>query len=70
VTLARPPEQISGERLLEIGFSLVDEGGVGRQSPLLLRLREAQRHMASEMTLSSMLTIRSAELAQNQAVGP
>jgi membrane protein len=55
VTLARPPDQISADRLLEIGYALVDEGGVGRVSMMVGRLREVQRRLASEATLASLL---------------
>ena len=55
VSLARPPEQIPAERLIEIGYSLVDEGGVGRQSALVIRLREAQKRLAEQTTLASLL---------------
>lgn len=55
VTLARPPEQISAQALIDIGFSLVDEGGTGRPSALLQRLREAQLRLAQNDTLASLL---------------
>lgn len=57
VTLARPPEQISGESLLEIGYALVDEGGVGRVSPLVGRLREVQKRLAGETTLAALIPV-------------
>src|SRR6185295_4040970 len=66
VTLARPPEQISGDALLEIGYSLVDEGGVGRQSPLIQRLRDAQRKLAGQATLATILVQKPAILAEGQ----
>jgi membrane protein len=66
VTLARPPEQISGDALLEIGYSLVDEGGVGRQSPLIQRLRDAQKKLAGQATLASLLAQKPAILAEGQ----
>ncbi len=55
-TLARPPESIPAQRLIDIGFSLVDETANGRKSPLLDRLREAQRTMAAQATLATLLT--------------
>lgn len=55
IALAMPPENISGERLLEIGYALVDEGGVGRVSPLVERLREVQKRLAGETTLAALL---------------
>jgi DNA-binding IscR family transcriptional regulator len=55
VALAAPPEQISGERLLDIGYALVDEGGGGRVSSLVARLREAQRRLAGETTLAAVV---------------
>lgn len=67
ITLAKPPEQISGERLLEIGFALVDEGGVGRVSPLVGRLREAQRRLAGQTTLAALLPVGGAPTDQAAA---
>jgi membrane protein len=55
VTLARPPEQIGADRLIEIGYSMVDEGGTGRQSALVKALREAQLKLAHNTTLASLL---------------
>lgn len=55
VALARPPEMIPADLLIELGYSLVDEGGVGRQSALLPRLREAQKNLAHHITLASLL---------------
>jgi membrane protein len=55
VTLARPPEQICAARLIEIGYSLVDEGARGRQSWLVQRLRQAQRRLAERATLATTL---------------
>jgi len=54
-SLACPPEQISADRLIDIGFSMVDEGGVGRQSELVTRLREVQKSLAQQTTLASLL---------------
>jgi len=55
VSLAQPPDRISADRLIEIGYALVDEAGVGRQSALLQRLREAQKSLAQQATLASLL---------------
>jgi membrane protein len=66
VTLARPPEQISGDALLEIGYSLADEGGAGRQSLLIQRLRDAQRNLAGQATLASILAQKQPIFAADQ----
>ena len=55
-SLAQPPESIPAQKLIDIGFSLVDEAASGRKSPLLDRLREAQRTMVAQATLASLLT--------------
>ena len=52
VSLSRPPEQISGGQLLEIGYQLVQEATPG---PLLSRLREAQKAVLSESTLATLV---------------
>lgn len=69
VSLARLPDQICAENLIEIGYELVDEGGAGRQSNLVMRLREAQKRLASQMTLASLLDARRQAPATNQAAG-
>lgn len=55
VSLARPPEQVAARDLIEIGFSLVDEGDASGRSHLFERLRQAQKTLASEMTLASLV---------------
>jgi len=66
VTLAQPPDRISADRLIEIGYALVDEAGVGRQSALLQRLREAQKSLAQQATLASLLPATSAVAPASQ----
>jgi len=51
LTLARPPEAISADELLLIGFELVDGGGAPPAEGVISRLREAQRHAVSGVTL-------------------
>jgi membrane protein len=60
VALARPPDQVSADELIEVGYRLADEG-VERRSALIERLREAQKRLAGQMTL--------ANLAADQATG-
>ena len=47
VTLAKPPDQITADALIEIGFRMVDEGIAEKRPALLERLREAQRDVSS-----------------------
>lgn len=54
VYLARPPDQITGDQLMEIGFRLADEAA-GERSSLLARLRQAQRSLAAQTTLASLV---------------
>jgi membrane protein len=54
VALARPPDQVSADELIEIGFRLVDEGRVGLRSGLVQRLREAQKSLAGQVTLAAL----------------
>lgn len=70
VSLARPPEQIHGDRLMEIAFSLADGAGTGRQSPLLKRLREAQINLARQATLASLLMDRGRRGGGDHQVAP
>lgn len=55
VALARVPDQISADRLIEIGYELVDDGRAGHLSGFVQRLREAQRSLAAQTTLASLL---------------
>lgn len=53
--LARPPEQIRASELMDVAFELVDETATGRVlPPILERLREAQRTLASRSTLEGL----------------
>jgi membrane protein len=54
VVLARPAEQIGADQLMDLGFSLVDEAGVGRRPALMDRLREAQKAVAAKLTLAAV----------------
>jgi membrane protein len=54
VTLAVPPDQVSADQLIEIGFRMVDEGIAEKRPPLLERLREAQRGLAKQVTLAAL----------------
>ena len=68
MSLARPPEQISAESLIDIGYSLVDEGGTGRHSAFVQRLRAAQKRLARHATLGSLQALDAAPAAANQAI--
>ncbi|MCI0363097.1 MAG: YihY family inner membrane protein [Phycisphaerales bacterium] len=67
VSLARPPEHICADQLIDIGYKLVDEGGVGRHSALAQRLREAQLSLARQATLASLLPVPARQNSANQA---
>jgi hypothetical protein len=53
--------------LIDIGYKLVDEGGVGRHSALAQRLREAQLSLARQATLASLLPVGGRQSPANQA---
>ena len=55
VSLARPPERIAASELIDVGFALVDEGGIERKPAILLQLRDAQRSLAAQATLAGLL---------------
>jgi DNA-binding IscR family transcriptional regulator len=57
VTLARPPEQVTAEELIEVGFQLVDGASSSQNSPLVERLRSAQRSLASQTTLANLVSL-------------
>ncbi|MCH8822981.1 MAG: YihY/virulence factor BrkB family protein [Planctomycetes bacterium] len=54
VALAQPPDQLSADQLIEIGFKMVDEASPGRKSALLTKLRDAQRKLAQQVTLANL----------------
>lgn len=54
--LARPPERIGARELIEVGFSLIDDGGQTADRPALVqKLREAQRALAAGAALTELL---------------
>ncbi len=53
VTLAQPPEKIRVDRLIEIGFRMVDAAQL-HQSPLNPQLRNAQLQLAARSTLATL----------------
>jgi membrane protein len=55
VSLARPPEQISADQLIEIGFQSIDAAGHQPPSALTRQLRDAQTALASQVTLASLV---------------
>jgi len=67
VTLACPPEQVPADRLIEIGFAMVDDAGAGRRSAILQRLRDAQRQLTGQMTLAALVSASPAVAAPDQA---
>jgi len=58
VCLARPPEEVPTDRLLDIGFRLADEGGERWLTAFAARLRDQQRALASNVTLASLLVAK------------
>ncbi|MCH8345192.1 MAG: YihY family inner membrane protein [Planctomycetes bacterium] len=70
VALARPPQEVGADQLIEIGFRMVDEGSVGRRPALLHQLREVQKTLAGQVTLATLATTSAASLAAgDQASG-
>jgi membrane protein len=59
VSLARPPDQISADELIEVGYRLADEG-VERRSALIERLRDAQKALAEQVTLANLASDQAA----------
>jgi len=54
VALARPPDQVSADELMAIGYRLVDEGESGARSGIIQRLRDAQLSLAGQVTLAKI----------------
>jgi hypothetical protein len=55
VSLACPPQNVSAQELIELGYEIVDQGQTGRRSPFLERLRAAQTAVAGKATLATLL---------------
>ncbi len=54
ISMARPPDQVSAEELLEIGYKMCDESEASRASSIIRRLRDAQKGLAGQITLDKM----------------
>jgi membrane protein len=59
ISLARPPDQISADELVEVGYRLADEG-VERRPALIERLRDAQKALAGQVTLANLASDQAA----------
>jgi membrane protein len=55
VCLAQPADEVTADRLMDVGFRLADSGNEGRITSLLQQLREAQRRLAAEVTLAALV---------------
>ncbi len=55
VSLAQPPDKMSAEDFIRVGFQLADEGGPGRPSAMLTRLREAQQRAVDGVSLAALV---------------
>jgi len=69
VSLARPPERISAADLLDVGYSLVDEGSSGPAPALLRRLRDAQHKLAATASLTELLRPQPVAASTDKAAG-
>lgn len=56
VALARPPEEIGADKLLELGYKLADEARTARPGTFVDRLRSAQLQLASGSTMAQLST--------------
>jgi len=55
VTLARPPEQIPADKVLDVGYALAEPAPGAQAMAFLERLREVQRRLAADQTLAGLL---------------
>lgn len=55
VSLARSPDQITADLLLDVGYGLVQLGDRTEQSMWIARLRASQRKLAAESTLAALI---------------
>lgn len=54
ISMARPPDQVSAEEILEIGYRMCDESEAARSSSIIRRLRDAQKGLAGQITLAKL----------------
>ncbi|MCH7798586.1 MAG: YihY/virulence factor BrkB family protein [Planctomycetes bacterium] len=54
VAMARPPDQVSADEILEIGYRMCDESEASRSSVIIQRLRDAQKSLAGQTTLAKL----------------
>jgi DNA-binding IscR family transcriptional regulator len=54
VALTQPPDQVTADRLIQIGFDMADRTGARRPSALADRLRQVQTDVAARITLASL----------------
>lgn len=65
VTLARPPEAITADELMEVGFSMVDDGRSRKRSEIMHRLREAQQALTAHASLASLIQQPNGQVADS-----
>jgi hypothetical protein len=63
VTLAKPPEAVSAEALMDIGFGMIDVQRHSRYD-LADRLRDAQRKLVSNESLASLVAASASRSTQ------
>jgi hypothetical protein len=58
VCLALPADQVTADRLMDVGFRLADGGGERWVSAFAERLRQQQRELARQFTLSALVAAK------------
>ena len=61
VSLAKPPDKIEADPLLDVAYDLVDQGAQRRSSALASRIREAQQQVLQGITLASLVAAADTE---------
>ena len=57
VAMARPPDQVSADEVIEIGYRMCDESEASRGSVIIQRLRDAQKSLAGQTTLAKLASL-------------
>ncbi|MEO1998741.1 MAG: YihY/virulence factor BrkB family protein [Planctomycetaceae bacterium] len=57
ICLAKPPDQISLERLMGIGFQLADQGADSGGAGIFEKLRQVQKHAVANRTLATIQAV-------------
>lgn len=66
-SLARPPDQIAADRLIDLGFDLASMAKTASEEGIMQRIRDAQRKAVESMSLATLVDLDGRSAASDQA---